>query len=507
MQNTKLLQLFKAIKAEEFREFTQFLKSPFYNRSQRVILLFEYLKKYKNNLDDDKLRKEYAFKRLFPKGEEYADWKMRELMSDLSKLIEEYFVVKEAEQNPMDRQMLLIRSFEKRQVDDHFFKYAYRLDKEIDNLELKTMEHYIAQLQLQSRLYYHDSTSKLKNKGGKELLSGIMYNTDMMYSLAKLRYGYEIKAWEQVRGEQLKGFIPDKFLEKLPQKVLNDNTLLRIYQISTHFYKLHNALKTPTVKEQSLQDESAAQKLLGMYYEMKELVINNISKLSGRDEALDLITLLINSATLTVADNREYFSLYKIGVDNEVFTMYGSFPQSHFTNIVIISCGIGEFEWTQNFINKYYIYLPDEDDKKENIIRLYKAYLSFYKKEYEQVEFLLYTLEFEDVSYGLRHYTLLIASLYELERELHDSCDNFKQYMYRKHKTKLIGTDIRKPHNNFIKIVLGMANIRGQFKPDIATLKKDLDKMPNVVMKTWLIEKIAELNKNVHYKQKDVANY
>lgn len=497
MQNTKVIQLFKGIKAEELREFTQFLKSPFYNRNQRVIALYEYLKKYKNDLEGDKLNKEYAFKRLFSKKGEYEDWKMRELMSDLSKLIEEYFMVKEAKQNHLERQMLLIRSFEKRQVDDYFFRYAYRLDDEIDGLELRNMEHYLAQLQLQSRLYYHPATSKLKNKGSRELLSGIVYNTDMVYSLAKLRYGYEITAWEQVRGEQLEGFIPDRVLEKLPQKVVNTNTLLRIYQISTRFYKLHNSIKTSTTKEQFLEDESAPQKLLDMYYEMKELVINNIHKLSGKDEALDLITLLINSATLTVADNKEYFSLYKIGVANKVFTTYGRFPQSHFTNIVRVGYSIGEYDWTRDFINEYYTYLPDEDDKKENIVRLYEAYLSFFKKEYDQVEYLLYTLEFEDVSYGLRHYTLLISSLYELQRELHDSCESFKQYTYRKHKANFISTDIRNRCNNFIKIVLYMANIQGQFRPDIAKLEEELDKMPNIAMKIWLNEKIADLrNKN-----------
>jgi len=110
MQNAKLLQLFKAIREAELREFTQFLKSPFYNRNQRVIALYEYLRKQKKNLEDEKFTKEYVFKRIFPKGEKYEDWKMRELMSDLSKLIEEYFIVKEAKRNEIERQMLLIKS-------------------------------------------------------------------------------------------------------------------------------------------------------------------------------------------------------------------------------------------------------------------------------------------------------------------------------------------------------------------------------------------------------------
>jgi|GEM_PF-967606 len=497
MQNTKLLQLFKAIKAEELREFTQFLKSPFYNRNQRVISLFEYLRKYRNNLDDDRLNKEYVFKRLFPKGEEYVDWKMRELMSDLSKLIEEYFIVKEVKGDKLEREMLLIKSFDKRQVDDFFFRTAYKLDDQIDALDMKNIEHYIAQLQLQSRLYYHSTTSKFKNKGSRELLSGIMYNTDMFYSLAKLHYGYEIAAWEQIRGERLEGLIPDGALEKLPANVVETNTLLYIYQLSIGLYKFHNSIKDSNKEKDAERTQKVTQKLYDMYNDIKKLIIDNIDKFD-KNEASKLITLLINAAGVAISSentNKEYFSVYKVGVVNEVFTTDDYFPQAHFNNIVTIGCSVGEYEWIQNFINEYYTYLPDEDDKKENIIRLYKATLSFYQEEYEQVEYLLRTLEFEDVSYGLRHYTLLIASLYELKNELHDSCDNFKQYIYRKSNANFIGSDIYERHNNFIKMVLRITNVRGKFRPDVEKLKDELGEMKEITMKIWLNEKITTLGR------------
>lgn len=497
MQNAKVIKLFKAIKEGEFRQITLFLKSPFYNRNKRVVDLFEYLKKHKNNLDGNKLHREYIFKKLFPKGENYEDWKIRELRSDLSKLIEEYFIVQETRQNHIDRQMLLIRSLDKRKVDDYFFRYAYKLDEAIDAIDLKNMEHYLAQLQLQNRLYYHSTTSKLKNKGSKELLSGIMYNTDMFYSLAKLRYGYEIAAWEQIRGERLEGFIPEEALEKLPVKVVEANTLLLIYQLSIRLYKLHNSIKDSPAAKISLENKTTIQKLYVIYNETKELIISNISKFD-KDEASKLITLLVNAAYVAVEDEmlkKECFYIYKVGVTQEVFTTEDYFPQSHFNNIVAIGCSVREYDWTKQFINDYYTYLPNEDDKKENIIRLYKAYLSFYLKEYEQVKYLLGTLEFEDVSYGLRHYLILIASLYELESELHDSCDNFKQYIYRKNKANFISPDIYERHNNFIRMVLRIVNAQGKFKPNVIKLKTDLDNMEKITMKAWLNEKIEHLSR------------
>lgn len=476
MQNTKILQLFKAIKEGELREFTQFLKSPFYNRNQRVVSLYEYLKKHKNNLEGTKLDKEYAFKRLFPKGEKYADWKMRELMSDLSKLIEEYFIVKEAQNNQLEREMLLIKSFEKRHVDDYFFKNAHNLDEKLDKLEVKNTRHYSVQLELQQLLYHNPATSYYTNKGSRELLSGILYNTDMYYSLSKLRYNKEILGWERIRGERIEGFISKEILENIPEYVVSDNLLLQIYQLFDKLSRLGQSV---------------------FYYEMKTLIIDNI-KLFSEEEANYLFSVLINSLRVTFSDEevfQEGFKLYKMGLAHGLFMNGDYFIIDHFNNIVSIASVIGEYQWTQNFINEYYTYLPQEGGK-DNVAKLYTAHLNFLRQRYDDVEALLYTMEFEDVSYGLRHYTLLIRSLYELRRtQVEDKCKAFKVYLHRKHKARFISSDMHEGYNNFIKIVESLFDTWGRFQINInaEAAKEKMDKMPKVELKNWLDEKINEL--------------
>ncbi len=476
MQNAKLLHLFKAIREGELREFTQFLKSPFYNRNQRVIALYEYLRKHKKNLEDEKLTKEYTFKRIFPKGEKYEDWKMRELMSDLSKLIEEYFIVKEAKQNELERQMLLIKSLEKRHVDDYFFKYAHNLDEKLDNLDVKNTQHYLAQLQLQQLLYHNPATSYYTNKGSREFLSGILYNTDMYYSLAKLRYSQEILAWERVRGEHIEGFISKEILENIPEHVASNNLLLQIYQLVDKLFKLRQPV---------------------FYHQMKQLILKNIKSFE-KEEATYLFTFLINSLRVALSDEevfKEGFNLYKTGLAHGLFMNGDFFIVNHFNNIVSLASGVGEYQWTQDFINEYYTYLPQEDGK-HNIAKLYTAHLNFLRKRYDDVEALLYTMEFEDVTYGLRHYTLLIRSLYELRKtQLEDKCRAFKVYLHRKHKARFISSDMHEGYNNFIKIVESLFDTWGKFKIEDKTvvIKQKMNSMENVEFKNWLDEKINEL--------------
>lgn len=475
MQKGKLIQLFKAIGKTELREFTQFVKSPFYNRNQRVIALYMYLKKHKKNLDDEKLTKEYIFKRIFPKGEEYEDWKMRELMSDLSKLIEEYFIVKEARCDNINKQMLLIRSFEKRQIDGYFVAYAHHLDKAINKLEVKNMEHYLIQLRLHHMLYYHPTTSPFNVKESRKLMSGILYNTDMFYSLAKLRYGYEIAAWYRLHGEKIEGFISGEVFEELPDDVVNNNLVLTIYQLSNQLYKYRD-------------DE--------IYIKMKELILKNIHKFN-EEEAYIIFISLINSVSLVISHEKaakEVLSLYKLGLKYNVLMQRGRFSITHFNNIVSLGSSEGEYKWTQNFINEYYKYLHTGNERIENIRTLFTAYLNFLRQEYGEVERILYMLEFEDFSYGLRHYTLLIRSLYELQKnEIFDRCSAFRVYIHRKNRDHFIGKDIHESYSNFIRIVEDLFNLRGQFRPETQKLRNRIHTMKNIAMKSWLLEKLDEL--------------
>jgi len=437
------------------------------------------LKKNKNDLEGKKMDKTYAFKRIFPKGETYADWKMRELMSDLSKLIEEYFIQKEAQQNHIDRQMLLIKALEKREVDTYFFRYANNMKEKIDAVEVKTMDHYLAQLKLQHSLFYHPATSTY-DKESRERLLNIMYNTDMFYSLAKLRYGYEIAVWKRMRGEVIEGFISSEVLEQLPENVVSDNLLLLIYQLSNQLYKTR-------------QYET--------YGKMKKTILNSLD-LFNKEEAYNVLTLLINSVPLVVPSEgvaNEALPLYNIGLDRGLFINSNGFITGHFNNIISLSCAVGKYEWTQDFINKYYMYLPTEEDRKENIRTLYMAHLNFLRKRYEEVERILNILEFEDVSYGLRHYVLLIKSLYELGRaEVFDKCNTFKLYIFRKNKARFISYEVHQEYANFIRIVTQIASIRGEVfkeKDDIHKLLEKINTMKMLTERIWLNEKLKELMK------------
>ncbi len=475
MQKTKLIHLFRALETDELREFAKFSKSPFHNKNERVIALYQYLRKYQDDLSSPKLNKETAFKKLFPKGEKYADWKMRELMSDLSLLIEQYFVWKEATQKDT-QQMLLIKSLRKRQkAEKYFFKNAQDLHKALNAKPLKGTDYYYDQLQLNLMLYYHPQISKYSGKDdAKEYLTGIMENLDFHYATAKLRHGCETAIWEHFKDVSIPSPIPTNLLDELSAVQNVDHTLLNIYSMIGRIFK---------------------EKTYHLYENIKLLALAHFQHLDG-EESGSLLTLLINAASVTNQGRKEMLYWYRYGLAQDIFLENGSISPDHFNNIVSVASSLKEYEWTKNFIKEYYVHLPQIEDRTENIAQLYNAQLAFAQKDFSDTVSRLYRLEFEDFSYGIRHYTLMIRSLYELQSEdIFDKCNAFNVYIFRKNKNNIISRHILEFNRNFISIVEQLARSRGMFKIDADKIKNKIDSMDTLNMREWLLEKVSELKK------------
>ncbi len=476
MQNTKLIHHFKVLKESEYREFAIFLKSPFFNRNERILKLFNYIRKFKNDLSSIKLDKEVVFKKVFPRGEVFEDWKMRELMSDLTMLIEKYFVWKETEDNPVEYKTMLIKSLDRRRGDKFFFRYASSMLESLEDMPLKDMNNHFQQLQLNRMIYYHSETSKYSRKGAELYLSSLMNNIDAHYIMTKLRYECEATAWERLRGTSFGGLLSGDFVVKLSSDSVEENILMKIYSMIRRIFKSQEYKLYPIIKEDALK------------------ILDGITK----QEASDLMGLLINISSIASGNHprKEMLDLYKIAIRKELFIDNGYFAIEHFNNIVSLGASEVEYKWTKSFIEEYAANLPSSGDKKENITTLYDAQLLYAQGEHNDVLYKLQQLEFDDISYGIRHYQLIIRSLYELrDISVHDKCNSFRQYLFRKQKQELISIIYRESNHNFTKIVDKLADTWETFRADIKAIETMINETENLELREWLLNKVARENK------------
>ena len=93
MVNSNLLQLVSKLTSSELKEFGDYVRSPFFNKNEGVIKLFDYLKRHHPDFDQMNFEKEFVYKKLFP-SVEYDDAFMRKLMFNLAKLVEDFLSYK-----------------------------------------------------------------------------------------------------------------------------------------------------------------------------------------------------------------------------------------------------------------------------------------------------------------------------------------------------------------------------------------------------------------------------
>jgi len=93
MQNTRLIKLLRRFPQDDIKKFSDFVRSPFFNKNKKVIRLAEYILRFYPKFGHKGLEEKTVFKKLFP-GEEYEYHKIKNLISDLLNLAYNYLRTK-----------------------------------------------------------------------------------------------------------------------------------------------------------------------------------------------------------------------------------------------------------------------------------------------------------------------------------------------------------------------------------------------------------------------------
>ena len=189
---------------------------------------------------------------------------------------------------------------------------------------------------------------------------------------------------------------------------------------------------------------------------------------------------------------REFFEIAKDLLNKGLLLSTGQLNPGFFRNAVMTSLRIGEYAWTENFINKYSEKLPKEF--RTNAVTYNLALVYFYQKKYDKVIPLLQSVEYDELVYNLSSKSILIAVYYELDEDesLMSLMDSFKVYITR-HKE--IANEKRIHYLNLMKYVRKMLKIVPGDTKEIEKIKQEMieDKKVGIASEKWVYEKLAEL--------------
>ncbi len=461
MKNSKLLALLHAFNAFEHLQLQKFIRSPFHNQHQDVIKLYEYLR-HTPAQDDAALQRTTVFHHLYP-NTEFNDLKLRHISSYLMKVMEDFMVWNEANNDKAYQQIQLTRAYRKRKVEKLFSKTYNATQKLQQKSTVKDAEHHHNNYLLHLEQYH---STKTRVEGTRAVLQNLSDELDIYFIASKLKQACNVLSHRKV-------FKTDYRLGLLDEIIayVEHNHLTHVPAIGIYYY---------TYLTLTREEESA-------FRNLKKLIAQH-HQCFATDELRDVYLQAINFCIRQLNTGhqsyvQEVFELYKESLQNGAMLEQNKLSPFTYKNVVSAGLKLGEHQWIENFIHTYKSLVPEHH--RTAFYQYNLAKLFFARGEYKQSTQALHQINIADLFTDLDARVILIKSYYELgELEyLEHLLDSFKQSLQRKE----VLTYHKKNYSNFIRLTRKLINRKTQ--EGNTKLMKAINEAEILTERDWLLEK------------------
>lgn len=470
--NNKLLSIINTFSKVELNRLKKYIKSPYFNKNEDILNLFQQLERIVSSKRDLEFEKEKTWAKIYP-SRPYDDARFRKLNSDLLKLVEGFLAQEVYQDNPIHQATYLLEAIAKRKLaklNNTTLNTAERLSERQVH---KPATHYFYQYQIERNKYL--LTDFDLKRTDVTNVKDIINNLDYFYLAEKLRYYGETLSRKNIIEHDYELLFIDEIIQHIEKYGYNDIPPVAIY------YQMCLAQLHPENEEH--------------FYLLKEL-LNQYALLFPSKEAEAIYTTAINYCIKKANQGNKKFLIEFLDLNEELLSKgilgEGQLSPWKFKNVVTGALRAGRYDWAEQFIQNYYTKIPESH--RDNAFTFNLASLYFYKKEYDKVLEQLRTVENEDFMYSLDSKTYLLLSYYELDEiePLYFLMDSFRVFLNRQ---KDLTNDRKKRYLDLIKYIKRLTKIFDKDRKAIDKIKSELSANTAVAGRTWLLEKIAELEK------------
>jgi hypothetical protein len=470
MENIKFYKLLASLSIYERKRLRKYLCSPLHNEDKTFVALFDFMEPYLTGGGSMPTREAIGAE-LFPK-KKMANLDYARLFTNFARRVEGFMSLEKYYSQPVREYTDLLESLNERQLDKYFpdmFQYLLRLHKRrpagsgdyfLDTFRIEALHH--AHLEAQQQ--------RSTNKNLLETLSAL----DIYYLVTKLRYCAAMLHYQEflsLRGEvalihEILGHCADGRYDSVP--------LLRAY-----YYTVMSLIE-PDREEH--------------FEAMKGTTFANIDTFTPdtqRDLFAFAIVYCINKINYGhAAYQRHIFELYKESLDKGIILTGGKLSPWDYKNIATIGLRNKEYQWTAGFIEDYNKKLPKAEQQNAYIFN--RARYCFATRQFGQVLDLLQDVEYSDIFYLLDSKTTLMKTYYELGeyQPLQSLKESFRILLRRK---KLISAQNQANYGNFARYTMKLYRADVKNKTQIKSLRKEIEATGNVADRSWILEKLQEL--------------
>ncbi|MBV6438834.1 MAG: hypothetical protein DYG98_11985 [Haliscomenobacteraceae bacterium CHB4] len=395
MTDSKLIELFRALTPRQLSRLGDFLQSPFFNKNDDCLLLFNYLQKYAPAFNHPQLSRQNVLKKLTV-NKSLDEKSLAHLSSRLLALTERFLVVESFLSDEWKQQLTLMQLYRDLDLPKHYKSTQAEAEKILALSPLRDAGFYREQLIARRFFYEHgDHHQRIYN----ERLQVAADALDVYFIAEKLRYACEMLNYETVLNIRYDTPYLDEVMAWSESEIYSDIPAIRIYR---------NLLLLLTHPDETEHFESAKSLIAASehFFESGELQ--------------QLYLQLLNYCTRRINrfnDDRflhEHLEINKILLKNGLIFNGGFISPWDYTNIVAVGLKTGQADWTSKFIHDYCGRLPAE--YAENVFRYNLAQYHYHLKQYDEAQQALLQVEFTDVLLNITVRSLLIKIFCETDQ-------------------------------------------------------------------------------------------
>ncbi len=481
MKKSNLLQILSSFSSGEVKEFSDYLHSPFFNKSKGVVKLYSYLRKHYPEFSDESISKKTVWQNAFP-GAPYNDGLLRNQMFTLTNLAMDFLLYKELKEDKFLNGNYMLRYMNNRGLTKQFERTSAQLVKEYTRIE-KHDENYFYNryyFELENTYFLHkiyfDRNEKIVgNKGIMDfavnaalfqitvMLKSYMYllNVKNLYETA-----IEIREYEE-------------FMQALDIKKFSSTPVIPI---------LYLAIKL-------LTDEDN----LANFEILKNLLKNSFRELTLND-SVDVIINMENYCKKMIREGKsEYekhlFDIYIFELENKTYKAEHSLSNRMYIGVIETAIRLGKHKWTATFIEDYKNEL--DETARDSTYTYANAIYEFSVNNFNEALSLLQSAGYNDVYNKFKQKTLIIACYYELNMfdKMEGVMDSYRHLLTN---DKFISKERKKYYSNYITVAKKLIRLKTKYNPYKANEIREMIKNPGFVIDSkWIERKVTEAeNKN-----------
>lgn len=472
-KSSKLYRLLSTCTGYELRRFKVFLESPYFNLRPEILRVWELLRPCFPSADVPLPDAITVHEAAYP-GQTFDAGRLRHLLSELTKLVEEFWCIQQLQQRPDIQDGLLLHVLDARRLDQDFDSAMQAAQSRLLSEQQRGPEHLRQRLDL--ALLQHDHEASRSNRGAQPGLNAALEALDEDYFTQKLRLGAAAVNRANVVGGQAEVPLLDEVSRHLAAvpSVVYEGSLTEAYRL---------ALRTLS----PVPD-------LDAHWQLLELLRDAESRFPALQMA-ELYTYALNFCVRLVNQGEpgydaELFRLYALCLERGYLTEDGLLPVPHYKNFVTLGLRLSRAEAVSAQIETLAQQLSE--GVRMHAITFSKAALAFHHGDFKTCLKMLQKVEFVDVYYHLDAKSLLLKAYYEqAETEpILSLIDSFKIYLRR---SRRISDYQMQTYRNQIRIVQMMVRHRLGSRRPLSEIHRALAELRPIADLHWLERKLSEL--------------